>query len=607
MQSQGIPNYAHKIIVPIANPTTAPILLNLAVALAHPNDGKVIAVTVSMGDSESTSKSLKQLQPVLDVLQEEHGDRIEHFPVRATGIARGILDAVRERGADLLILGVQKPIQGQVVLGTIAENVAETAPCDVLIYRSGQTDDFKRVAFWANGSEAARVASYVGILLSQNRLCDLEAMYIQRNDRSYWQALARIEQTITEIPGNQSVKRTVIEAQDLVGGLLKNVTKDDLFIVGFSRRSELEKWLYADFARELLNRVPGPVILTSRAAGKDLRVDNRFRQRLRQWTPTLTRSEQDDIVRQADDMAESSLDYMVLITISAALASFGLLLNSAAVIIGAMLVAPLMQPLIGLAVGLATGRVPLIQKGVFTVMTGIAAALGVSVLFGYLIPTDTPTTEMLGRGTPTLIDVGVALASGLVGGYATARKDIPAALAGVAIAAALVPPLCTVGLGFAFGDMDLAVGSMLLFLMNISYISFASLLVFLWLGIRPRRTTTQKGEAGNQHRVYVSAAAALVLFLPLAIIGRNLSQQAIDSRAIERSLDESFDSGEIINVEIENENPIHVIATLRDIIAPTKDDLERAEQALETELEEDVALDIVYMQLLSFDTKEEGE
>ena len=590
----SIPDYAHRILVPVSNPETAPKFLRLAASLSHPEDGKVIALKVSVGDTETEAQSTKELKPIVDEMKEE-GHNIDLVTTRAVSPARGILDEVRELNADLLILGVQRPKRGEVVIGTVAENVARTAPCDVLIYRAGEgTFDYKRVAVWANGSEAAQVAASVSLLIANARDVKAEAMYVQMGNNSYWQCLARVEQTLGDIPGNDKFKRSVIQAQDLVGGLVSRIEKDDLFVVGFSRRSNLELWLFGDFAQELLNRAPGPVILTARAAGKDLAPEQRVRQRFRTITPTLTKTEQEEMVLNADESSDFDTDYVMLIMISILIATFGLLLNSAAVIIGAMLVAPLMSPIVAFSTGMITGRLDLLRKSFLTLAGGVLMALGTSMAVGMLIPSDTATPEMLSRGAPGILDAGVAFVSGLVGAYATARRGIPAALAGVAIAAALMPPLGTVGLGIAFGESDLAEGAFLLFITNIIYIAIAGALIFFWLGMRPL-----KNENIGMNRQLVSAVVLLGLVMPIILFFRNVSDDAVNSARIADDLDQQFPSGEVMEVEIEMGSPIEVTATIRLPRSPSRSQVLEAQRSLSDDLDEPVRLNVIVERMVT--------
>ena len=213
-----------------------------------------------------------------------------------------------------------------------------------------------------------------------------------------------------------------------------------------------------EFVKQSLQELDNPILIIFQTDNQ--KISSKYWIRLRSWlSPTVTQLEQDEIQYEAEANGAFSLDYIVLIVISCILATLGLLSNSSAVIIGAMLVAPLMSPLIAFAVGMATGRVTLITKSFSTLFRGILAALIVARIIGSISPTTIVTSEMLLRGNLTLIDIGVAFASGFIGAFASVRKNISAALAGVAIAAALMPPLATIALGWAFDNRPLAAGA----------------------------------------------------------------------------------------------------------------------------------------------------
>lgn len=596
----SIPDYAHRVIVPLANPKTARELLNLAASLVHPEDGKIIALTISLGETETEAQSIHQLEPIVEECQ-EHGDPVELISVTATGVARGILDTVREYRGDLLILGVHKPMHGQVVIGTVAENVATTAPCDVLLYRSSQSPNFSRTLVWASGGSLAKIACQVGALIAEKAESKVEAIFVQGSGRSYWQGRARVEQSLEGVIGAEKFKRTVVTANDLGPGLLSRINEDDLLILSFSRRTALEKWLMGDFVRTILDRAEGPVVLVSRAVN-DQPAKKQLRRSFQWITPTLTRVEKEDTIRQAREQSHANLDYMMLIMISAIIATLGLLLNSAAVIIGAMLVAPLMQPLVALSTGITVANFSISRRSVITVSLGVMFALVISIVTGLLVPTKVPTAEMLSRGSPSLLDAGVALASGMIGAYASARRGIPSALAGVAIAAALMPPLCTVGLAIAFQETDLAAGSMLLFIMNITYISFSGSVVFFWLGLHPgvsgMPNNDERQEQQPQWRRYLPMLFMILLVIPLAIILRTLGMQASDEQIIQDRLDEFLQPAELIEVELSGNDPLRVVATVRATRTPSRTTLQSAEDDLREVLDEDVELQIILMRIL---------
>jgi len=187
-----------------------------------------------------------------------------------------------------------------------------------------------------------------------------------------------------------------------------------------------------------------------------------------------------------------SSSYMVLMLLSTLLALTGLYANSAPVIIGAMILAPLMSPIISLAMGLARTELQLIRSSLRTLLYGIGAGLLCGIAFTWLMPNESFTTEMQSRISPTLLDLAVAVVSGVAGAYAHAKEEIAKSLAGVAIAVALVPPLSVAGIGVGWAEWEMAKGAGLLFITNIVGISLAATVTFLVLGFAPFRRA-QKG------------------------------------------------------------------------------------------------------------------
>ena len=185
------------------------------------------------------------------------------------------------------------------------------------------------------------------------------------------------------------------------------------------------------------------------------------------------------------DNAAASSSYQVLMVLSVLLALTGLYANSAPVIIGAMILAPLMAPIVSLAMGLARTDPGLIRGSLRTLGIGIAWGLSCAVLLAWAMPLDIPTAEMRARMSPTLLDLLVAVISGVAGAYASAKEEIARSLAGVAIAVALVPPLSVVGIGLGWGDWQMAGGALLLLATNLSGIALAGSLTFLVMGFAP--------------------------------------------------------------------------------------------------------------------------
>ena len=175
-----------------------------------------------------------------------------------------------------------------------------------------------------------------------------------------------------------------------------------------------------------------------------------------------------------------SFSFHFMLGLSSIIATLGLLANSAAVIIGAMIVAPLMGPIVGMAYSTAMGNRKLLRRSSFTVLKGILLTIGVAWVVTSIIGLETVDSEILSRTKPTLIDFGIAMAAGAAGAFANTRRSISSAMPGVAIAVALVPPLSVVGIGLAQSEGDIAFGALLLFLTNLICIIFFGSLVFLF-------------------------------------------------------------------------------------------------------------------------------
>ena len=296
----------------------------------------------------------------------------------------------------------------------------------------------------------------------------------------------------------------------------------------------------------------------------------------RGFNPQLTLVEQNELIWSAEKNGSSNLDYIVMIVLSAALATLGLLTNSVAVIIGAMLVAPLMSPISSLSTGMATGILHITRRASVTLFTGVTLALLISLVMGAALPIDTPTDEMLARGSPNLLDAAIALVSGWVAAYATARKGIPAALAGVAIAAALMPPISTIGLGIALRDIDLAFGANLLFLANIAFIIAAQYSTFLWMGMRP--TEDRAGVTLNRSRAWWIVLFLVTLSVLVAFV--RLGSQAIDEAHIrERLQAEAFHGASIVDYHVISSVPLSVQLIVQSAHQTTPEEVETAQAA----------------------------
>ncbi len=200
-----------------------------------------------------------------------------------------------------------------------------------------------------------------------------------------------------------------------------------------------------------------------------------------------------EVLSELEEASSPGFDYFLMTILSCSIATFGLLTNSTAVIIGAMLVAPLMSPILGLSLASVAGKQRMFRKAIIALAEGVALSILLSYVLGlatkYLpfINLTVLPSEIVSRTRPTPFDLGIALAGGAAAAYALAEPKLSAALPGVAIATALMPPVCTIGIGIAIQNSSVALGASLLFFTNLAAISFAGILVFAILGFRPRQ------------------------------------------------------------------------------------------------------------------------
>src|SRR5690606_13657999 len=167
--------------------------------------------------------------------------------------------------------------------------------------------------------------------------------------------------------------------------------------------------------------------------------------------------------------------------------------------------------IISLAMGLLRNDQGLLRGSMKSILVGLSIALVTSALVAVLVPLQRITPEIASRLQPSLFDLGVAIASGIAGGYAYAREKVMKSLPGVAIAVALVPPLCVAGIGIGWLDHDMVFGAMLLFLTNLAGIALAAAISFLVLGFAPISRPAQGAK-----RLALSLALSLLLAVPLS-------------------------------------------------------------------------------------------
>nr|WP_249419790.1 DUF389 domain-containing protein [Rhabdothermincola salaria] len=226
---------------------------------------------------------------------------------------------------------------------------------------------------------------------------------------------------------------------------------------------------------------------------------------------------------EGDGAAHKLSRYWLLLLLAAVIASAGVVADSTATVIGAMIVAPLMVPILGTLLGVVLADRDNLIRCVVLVVAGSAAVVGVGYLLGVLVePIVAASTngQVAGRVSPRLVDLIAALATGAVGSVALAREDISDTLPGVAISISLVPPLAVVGLTLESGAPEEAFGALLLFLTNVSAILGSGLAVMAAYRVHRLVEPRPEGSVRTLRRGRATAAiivSLVVISIPLGL------------------------------------------------------------------------------------------
>lgn len=279
--------------------------------------------------------------------------------------------------------------------------------------------------------------------------------------------------------------------------------------------------------------------------------------------------------------AELKTSYLVLMILSTMLATFGIFANSTPVVIGAMILAPLMAPIISLSMAVLRQEKKLSLNSTRTILGGLLAGFLCAMIVTFFTPLNTPNSEILSRVRPNLLDLGIAVVSGVAGAYAHAREEIAKTLAGVAIAVALVPPLAVSGIGLAWLDMEVFLGALLLLLTNLAGMILAGALTFLVMGYSPFRLA-RKG-------VFISLIFVVVLSLPLALSFNRMVQEHTIVSQIEK---QEYGSFAVKDARVIRLNPLLIGITVTTDHQLSELELNEIKTKLQHSLERDVDLEI---------------
>jgi uncharacterized hydrophobic protein (TIGR00271 family) len=359
-----------------------------------------------------------------------------------------------------------------------------------------------------------------------------------------------------------------------------NSTKDILYII--DKKEFINSRLEFELLEEKLDIIPGANFdenynkLTTKSLQKiqNLPTNESRLEYLNRHIPWFKKASTEDFKELFDTLrrnATLSQEFIVLLILATLIASFGLLANSAPVIIGAMILAPLMAPIISASMGLVRQDKKLLSTSLRTLLIGTISALFFGFLSSRLLPLEGITQEIKARMSPNLVDLLIAICSGIAAAYVNSKEKISQSLAGVAIAVALVPPLAVSGIGIGWWNMSMFQGAFLLYITNLAGIILASGLTFIFLGYSPFHRA-KKG-------IFPILITAIILCIPLGISFNQVIYQRTLSEKIKQL---NFENIEIKTIQISMRKELYIYLNLTSEDYLTTEDI----QNIQTKIEE---------------------
>ncbi len=269
--------------------------------------------------------------------------------------------------------------------------------------------------------------------------------------------------------------------------------------------------------------LPKPVVAKdaiTETLSEEQQAEEKLKEKERKKAALMTTRE--EILAQVEKDAQLNDNFILLVILSAIVAAIGLLENNLAVIVGAMVIAPLLGPNLAFSLGASLGEKKLVIEALKTIFVGVAIAILFSIGIGLLWPGDFDSMELMARTDVAYSSTAIALASGAAASLSLV-SGTSGVLVGVMVAVALMPPAVTIGLMLSIGEYNHSLGAALLLAVNIVCINLSSKLVFLFRGIKPR-TWLEAHKAKQSRLLYIGIWVILLAVLIVAIYFRHKTQ-----------------------------------------------------------------------------------
>lgn len=335
-------------------------------------------------------------------------------------------------------------------------------------------------------------------------------------------ALSELDLQLKEIGVTQEhswLTPQVVISEGFHQGIMQTVNKNDAILMSGSNVRlihDLKRQVVA-FRPHISESIAIGIYRPAELAAKTFL--GRIGRRIRATVPELTLADRISLFDRIQGGARLTPDFVVMMGLSVLIASFGLLADNSSVVIGAMLVAPFMTSLVGVGLALVQGNLALMKRSALAMGAGIMIGLLLSYLIGLVVPLDELPLEVLARGDPDIVDMAIAFVSGMAAAYAVSRESVAESIVGVAIAAALVPPLACVGIMASQGNVLEAEGALTLLVTNLVAIALGAAFMFRRLGVPGTRT---------EHKAYsyirrISITLSIITLLLMIMLGYRMA------------------------------------------------------------------------------------
>ena len=431
-------------------------------------------------------------------------------------IEERLIDYCRSKPARLII--IDQPVARRGRKADMVKRILGLGICDCIVLRfpsDGGLGGGKILLPTSGGRNSLRALKFAESLAKGDDDGKLVPLFVEQNVHELSKEVGekRLNSILVNSGCDQNsnkIEPAVIVGNDVSASIHSAASEGgyDLVLLGASESGILHRAFFGTLPDRLLKEDGKVAVGIFHGASP---FSEKLRLRIRGWfrvkIPQLDRQSRVDLFESIESNAQWSFDFVALICFSTALASLRLMLDSSPVIIGAMLVAPLMTPILGAGLSLVQGNKTLMMDCLKSVLLGYFSALVIGVFLGLFGMVYGITDQILRRTEPDIPDLLIAFLSGMAAAYCFSRPKLVSALAGVAIAAALVPPIATAGIGIALGEADIATGSTLLFATNVVFIILGASITFVAVGVR--------GDSEGGHgKIWVNRA-----LLALIVVG----------------------------------------------------------------------------------------